>query len=211
VLQDENANTTFNLVTGALTSKNLTIDSTYFKLNNTGKITSITADGRKLEMDMGKITGYKVDGTQSAALEIGDGYFNIIGKLALNGVVGVSGATSFVKGITYETEEIFDNVPIGGGYEYRRVLNDSTSLSAGTQSVTIPQQQVQITVPAGGGTVYVSIPSQTISVPSYTLNKTTDNFYAPSSVGLVSKTYLKAVAADTGAINSADGLIQSIS
>ena len=78
VLQDENANTTFNLVTGALTSKNLTIDSTYFKLNNTGKITSITADGRKLEMNMGKITGYKVDGTQSAALEIGDGYFNII-------------------------------------------------------------------------------------------------------------------------------------
>lgn len=212
VLQDENANTTFNLVTGALTSKNLTIDSTYFKLNNTGKITSINSDGHKIEIEKGVITGYRSDGqTVSAKLEVGEGYFNIIGKLALNGVVGVSGSTSFVKGITYETEEIFDNVPIGGGYEYRRVLNDSTSLTAGTQSVTIPQQQVMVTVPAGGGTIYVTIPSQNISVPSYTLNKMTDYFYAPTSVGLVSKTYLKAVEASTGAINSADGLIQSIS
>lgn len=212
VLQDENANTTFNLVTGALTSKNLTIDSTYFKLNNTGKITSINSDGHKIEIEKGVITGYRSDGqTVSAKLEVGEGYFNIIGKLALNGVVGVSGSTSFVKGITYETEEIFDNVPIGGGYEYRRVLNDSTSLTAGTQSVTIPQQQVMVTVPAGGGTIYVTIPSQNISVPSYTLNKMTDYFYAPTSVGLVSKTYLKAVEASTGSINSADGLIQSIS
>ena len=212
VLADANQNTVFNLSTGALTSNNLTIDSTYFKLANDGKITSINADGHKIEIEKGVITGYKTDGTTvSSKLEVGEGYFNIIGKLALNGVVGVSGSTSFVKGITYETEEIFDNVPIGGGYDYRRVLTDSTSLTAGTQSVTIPQQQVQITVPAGGGTVYVSIPSQTISVPSYTLNKTTDNFYAPSSVGLVSKTYLKAVAADTGTIDSADGLIQTIS
>ena len=120
VLQDEGGNTTFNLATGALSSKNLTIDSTYFKLKNDGEITSMTADGRKLVMNMGKITGYKTNGTQSAALEIGDGYFNIIGKLALNGVVGVSGSTSFVKSISYENASLgniltgFSQISYGG-------------------------------------------------------------------------------------------------
>ena len=98
-LQDAGGNTTFNLATGALVSKNLTIDSTYFKLSNTGKITSITSDNKKLVMESGKITGYKADGTQSAALEIGNGYFNIIGEIAMNGNVGVSGTNQYIKEI----------------------------------------------------------------------------------------------------------------
>jgi hypothetical protein len=222
VLQDENANTTFNLVTGALTSKNLTIDSTYFKLNNTGQITSITADGRKLVMNMGKITGYKVDGTQSAALEIGDGYFNIIGKLALNGVVGVSGSTSFVKSLTTEEYEI--------GTQELKVVYEPTgvTLSGGSVSLTgctTQQSSVYVT-----GSWYIdgniktvsgnlTIPTlsltgtPTFTAPTATLTNSPKTFYefSPkySSSGVVKA--LKTVSANTGTINSADGLIQSIS
>jgi hypothetical protein len=100
--------------TGALVSKNLTIDSTYFKLSNTGKITSITSDLKKLVMESGKITGYKADGTQSAALEIGDGYFNIIGKLALNGHVGVNGTADYIKSIAYTSTSIVTSATATG-------------------------------------------------------------------------------------------------
>lgn len=114
ILQDAGGNTTFNLATGALVSKNLTIDSTYFKLSNTGKITSITSDNKKLVMESGKITGYKADGTESAALEIGDGYFNIVGKLALNGNVGVSGEQSFIKDLMATTTSVLTGLTTTG-------------------------------------------------------------------------------------------------
>ena len=209
VLQDEGGNTSFNLATGALRSTNLTIDSTYFKLANDGKITSITADGRKLEMNMGKITGYKVDGTQSAALEIGDGYFNIIGKLALNGVVGVSGATSFVKGINYE-EASLGNVCTAIRTERFDVVTGwtmpgITATASGTVTVS--------------GTVsgsYVTLSGQAslpVSVQTFGGGVVTKNVVAFDSLGPTFNDlkYAKAVTASTGAINSADGLIQSIS
>ena len=209
VLQDEGGNTSFNLATGALRSTNLTIDSTYFKLANDGKITSITADGRKLEMNMGKITGYKVDGTQSAALEIGDGYFNIIGKLALNGVVGVSGSTSFVKSINYE-EASLGNVCTAIRTERFDVVTGwtmpgITATASGTVTVS--------------GTVdgsYVTLSGQAslpVSVQTFGGGVTTKNVVAFDTLGPTFNDlkYAKAVSASTGAINSADGLIQSIS
>ena len=209
VLQDEGGNTSFNLATGALRSTNLTIDSTYFKLANDGKITSITADGRKLEMNMGKITGYKVDGTQSAALEIGDGYFNIIGKLALNGVVGVSGSTSFVKDINYE-EASLGNVCTAIRTERFDVVTGwtmpgITATASGTVTVS--------------GTVsgsYVTLSGQAslpVSVQTFGGGVTTKNVVAFDTLGPTFNDlkYAKAVSASTGAINSADGLIQSIS
>ena len=222
VLQDENANTTFNLVTGALKSNNLTIDSTYFKLANDGKITSITSDGRKLEMNKGKITGYKVDGTQSAALEIGDGYFNIIGKLALNGVVGVSGSTSFVKSLTTEeytigsmaTKTVFEptSVSLSGGSV--SLTGCSTVASTVTASATVwvegqPQYiTFNISLPAISlqGTPSVTQPTATINKSAVVINEFSPSYESGGTVKA-----LKTVSANTGSINSADGLIQSIS
>ena len=209
VLQDEGGNTSFNLATGALRSTNLTIDSTYFKLANDGKITSITADGRKLEMNMGKITGYKVDGTQSAALEIGDGYFNIIGKLALNGVVGVSGSTSFVKSINYE-EASLGNVCTAIRTERFDVVTGWTMPSiTATASGTV-------TVSGMVDGSYVTLSGQAslpVSVQTFGGGVTTKNVVAFDTLGPTFNDlkYAKAVTASTGAINSADGLIQSIS
>lgn len=209
VLQDEGGNTSFNLATGALRSTNLTIDSTYFKLANDGKITSITADGRKLEMNMGKITGYKVDGTQSAALEIGDGYFNIIGKLALNGVVGVSGATSFVKDINYE-EASLGNVCTAIRTERFDVVTGwtmpgITATASGTVTVSGMVSGSYVTLSG-----QASLP---VSVQTFGGGVTTKNVVAFDTLGPTFNDlkYAKAVSASTGAINSADGLIQSIS
>ena len=209
VLQDEGGNTSFNLATGALRSTNLTIDSTYFKLANDGKITSITADGRKLEMNMGKITGYKVDGTQSAALEIGDGYFNIIGKLALNGVVGVSGSTSFVKDINYE-EASLGNVCTAIRTERFDVVTGwtmpgITATASGTVTVSGTVSGSYVTL-SGQASLPVSV--QTFGGGVVTKNVVAFDTLGPTFNDLK---YAKAVTASTGAINSADGLIQSIS
>ena len=207
VLQDENANTTFNLATGALTSKNLTISSTYFTLANDGKITSITSDGRKLVLDKGTITGYKTDGTQSAALEIGNGYFNIVGKLALNGVVGVSGATSFVKSISYDSASL-GHVLTGYTGGSKNIVTDA-SLSSST-GYNLVQFSVSGNVPSGGG--YVTL-NGSASIPDsqYSLSKSTDRIDYAYTLMQQDISYSKAVSASNGAINSADGLIQSIS
>lgn len=207
VLQDEGGNTVFNLATGALSSKNLTIDSTYFKLKNNGEITSMTADGRKLIMNMGKITGYKVDGTQSAALEIGDGYFNIVGKLALNGVAGVSGATSFVKGIDYDNAYIANVVTGYTGLSFGDLSDVTLSSSTSYHPVSI---SVSGTVPSGGGYVTLTGSINTQDT-TYSLNKSTATHQVVSNLNSSNIYYAKAVTAATGAINSADGLIQSIS
>ena len=224
VLQDENANTTFNLVTGALTSKNLTIDSTYFKLANDGKITSITTDGKKLVMEKGTITGYKADGTQSAKLEIGDGLFNIVGKLALNGVVGVSGSTSFVKSISSENITLADvSTQFVTKTAGATASSSSVSGSLYTNSTSVYFNGTA-TVDGKTGTCSgtIAIPSmsvngnltaaaQTISLTSVTemSGSVVTPIYNPDDPFHI--TGVKSVSASTGAINSSDGLIQSIS
>lgn len=227
VLADEAGNTTFNLATGALSSKNLTINSTYFKLDNTGKITSITEDGRKLVMEKGKITGYKIDGTESAALEIGDGYFNIIGQLALNGKVGVSGATSFVKGISYEettlgtiqSKDIYVLPSNSLGNVHCTVSGGSVTIAdveVGKQSVTVTGYVDGKYASLSGTTESkkVSIKA-TYSNPSVSFRgeRVEKAYYGGPSGATLPTTlkYLKAIEASTGAINSAYGIIQSIS
>lgn len=224
VLQDEHANTTFNLVTGALTSKNLTIDSTYFKLANDGKITSITTDGKKLVLEKGTITGYKADGTQSAKLEIGDGLFNIVGKLALNGVVGVSGSTSFVKSISSENITLADvSTQFVTKTAGATASSSSVSGSLYTNSTSVYFNGTA-TVDGKTGTCSgtIAIPSmsvngnltaaaQTISLTSVTemSGSVVTPIYNPDDPFHI--TGVKSVSASTGAINSSDGLIQSIS
>lgn len=224
VLQDEGGNTSFNLVSGALRSKNLTIDSTYFKLANDGKITSITADGRKLEMNMGKITGYKVDGTQSAALEIGDGYFNIVGKLALNGVVGVSGNTSFVKGLTTENVTLADIEQQFVTNTYGATASSSSvtgNLSTGattayfTGSATVDGKtgtcSGTVTIPSMNVTGNLTAAAQQISLNSIQVlaGMKVVPVFNPDDPWHI--TGVRSVSANTGSIYSADGLIQSIS
>lgn len=207
VLQDEDGHTTFNLSTGALTSDNLTIDSTYFKLSNTGKITSINSDGHKIEIENGVITGYYDDGeTVSSQLEVGNGFFNIIGKLALNGVVGVSGATSFVKDVTFEETSLgnvltgFQTTSVVTGLGSLSLTGTATATGAISVSGTIDGQYVTLT-----GTANLPINLSGLSV---TGSPTTA--YVPHTVTQETLKYVKAVKGSMGAINSADGLIQTI-
>lgn len=107
VLADLNGNITWDLQNGAMTAKSLSIDSPSFKLDNDGKLRSInTADNRTIEINNGKITGYK-DGTIQAQLDVGNGLFDITnGLLAIQGHVGVSGEQSYIKNIQWRTIEI---------------------------------------------------------------------------------------------------------
>lgn len=211
VLQDENGTTQFNLATGALYSENLTIDSTYFKLSNTGKITSINADGHIIEIDEGVITGYRDDGvTISSQLEVGNGYFNIIGKLALNGVVGVSGNTSFVKGLDYEEQTLanvvtsWETKKVVTGVDYIMPSVSVTGNASGTVTVsgTIDGQPVTLTG-------YNSLPiSASVNVTGGRVDVYKDD--VPVNPQRTNLKYLKAVSAADGTIKSADGLIQTI-
>jgi len=207
VIADTNNNTLWDLSTGALSSKKFSIDSQYFKLAEDGKITSITSDGKKLVLEKGTITGFRVNGTQSAKLEIGDGLFNIVGKLALNGVVGLGGETSFVKSVSSEST-FLDNLLTG----YTSIsFNDLTdvSLNSSTGYNTV-QISLSGNVPAGGG--YVTL-SGSVSIPDtrYSLNKNTATHIVASNIQQKAINYAKTVVASTGSIKSADGLIQSIS
>lgn len=107
VLADLNGNITWDLQTGAMTAKSLSIDSPSFKLDNDGNLQSINAaDNRIIEINNGKITGYK-DGTIQAQLDVGNGLFDITnGLLAIQGHVGVSGEQSYIKDIQWENIEI---------------------------------------------------------------------------------------------------------
>ena len=207
VIADTSGNTLWDLSTGALSSKKFSIDSTYFKLEEDGKITSITSDGKKLVMEKGTITGFRTNGTQSAKLEIGDGLFNIVGKLALNGVVGVSGATNFVKSISYEEASLGN---ILTGFQTAQVVTGIGSLSVNVLSATA-LGNISVSGNVGGTyatlTGYVSLP---ININA-TVSGSPQTAWFPHSVTQATIKYSKAVTADTGAINSADGLIQSIS
>ena len=177
ILQDAGGNTTFNLATGALTSKNLTIDSTYFKLSNTGKITSITSDNKKLVMESGKITGYKADGTESAALEIGDGYFNIVGKLALNGNVGVSGTNEYIKGINYTSQQLVTSLTTTGILSTGNFVSSVAQINGIVTTDTLYYMNQYGTASWTTIVVGVTFPTYTFNqsaavtgVPSYTAN-----------------------------------------
>ena len=100
----------------SLTAGRLVITSGNFRLDEYGNITATGANlsgtltagtdtGKKIVIADGVLTGYSA-GVKQASLNIADGQFNIIGKLALNGNVGVSGSGSYVKNIEYMTLNI---------------------------------------------------------------------------------------------------------
>lgn len=100
----------------SLTAGRLVITSGNFRLDEYGNITATGANlsgtltagtdtGKKIVIANGVLTGYSA-GVEQASLNIADGQFNIIGKLALNGNVGVSGSGSYVKNIEYMTLNI---------------------------------------------------------------------------------------------------------
>ena len=100
----------------SLTAGRLVITSGNFRLDEYGNITATGANlsgtltagtdtGKKIVIADGVLTGYSA-GVEQASLNIADGQFNIIGKLALNGNVGVSGRGSYVKNIEYVTLNI---------------------------------------------------------------------------------------------------------
>lgn len=107
ILADINGNITWDLQTGAMNAKSLSIDSPSFKLDNDGKLQSINAaDNRTIEINNGKITGYK-DGAMQAQLDVGNGLFDITnGILAIQGHVGVSGEQSYIKNIRWRALRI---------------------------------------------------------------------------------------------------------
>lgn len=169
-----------------------------------GTLTSGTDTGKKIVISNGVITGYNA-GVQQAALEIGDGLFNIIGKLALNGYVGVSGDTEFVKSISYSNTSL-GNVLTG----YTSLSFDNLTGVSLSSSITYVPLNVSVTGYVDGS--YVTL-TGSISVPDtrYTLNTTTAVKTAVSSLTTNTISYAKAVEADTGAITSKYGIIQSIS
>lgn len=234
-LADVGGNTLWDLTTGSLSSKKFSINSTYFKLEEDGKITSIATDGKKLVFDKGTITGYLASGPQSAKLEIGNGLFNIVGKLALNGKVGVSGATSFVKSINYEDTSLGNVVTAMGSQMVVTGVTIDTWRASGTASGTIyTSGNANVTV-SGNISVSGYVNGQMVSMSGYntlsgsvsvsssgqaslpvTMDQNSPAVHTQTASVLQNATfsnlkYVKSVSAGTGAINSADGLIQSIS
>ena len=229
ILRDSSGNTSWNLTTGALSSKKFSIDSTYFQLSDTGTITSIAQDGKKIVVDKGSIAGYKSNGQLSAKLEVGDNnLFNIVnGQLAIQGVVGVSGNTSFVKSLKYENVELahisqyWKNVITGATASASNVsvsgtmnlptMSGSCSVSgyvngqfvtlSGTCSVTAPSAQ---SFSASG-----TADAQSISlVTGLEYAEKLEATYNPEDPWHI--TGIKTVEATGGSINSQYGIIQSI-
>lgn len=222
ILADAYGNTKWNLQTGKLESKKLSIDSTYFQLSEAGAITSISQDGKKIVVDKGTITGYKSNGDLSAKLEIGDGYFNIAnGVLAIQGVVGVSGRTDFIKSL--QSEEY-----ILGTQEQKIILEPTgVTLTGGSVSLTGCSTQQQTVTIQGWVTVdqkseYLSgqiilpaislqgTPGFTAPTGSLTRETAVVNQFNPSYIADSQVKAVKSVAATTGSINSQYGIIQSI-
>lgn len=230
ILQDSSGNTKWNLSTGALSSKKFSVDSTYFQLSEAGAITSIAQDGKKIVVDKGTITGYKSNGQLSAKLEIGNGYFNIAnGVLAIQGVVGVSGSTGFVKSLTYENVDLgyIQSVNVPGDVTLNFNPGSCTFPTTGTTqqtsapvygSVVIDGQSHYIT----GGSVSIPGLQFTISGGSYTAPSASLAKAPASNASRISGdrttvvpidkiSFAKAISAADGSINSQYGIIQSIS
>ena len=238
LLQDASGNTKWNLATGALESKKFSINSTYFQLSETGTITSIAQDGKKIVVDKGTITGYQPNGQVSAKLEVADGCFNIAqGVLKIQGVAGVSGSTSFVKSINQEditlanitTPIVFEvssasasssNVSVNGTSFMIPTVNYSQS---GTCSVSGYVDGKYVSM-SGSCQVYISTGQQSITLSNMSGTADAQSISLQRSPVLVTKiepvynpddpshlTAVKSVAALTGSINSQYGIIQSIS
>lgn len=229
LLQDASGNTKWNLTTGALSSKKFSIDSTYFQLSETGTITSIAQDGKKIVVDKGTITGYKSNGQLSAKLEIGDGYFNIAnGQLAIQGVVGVSGSTSFVKSLTAQQYKLGS---IAQRFIYRTAINCNVSGGSVGISGNITTQPAYADI---SGSIYINGSYQSftgnVNIPSLYVNMNNSNLTYTNPTVTTSETFsglateftpeygqdwdvmaIKTVEANTGSINSQYGIIQSIS
>lgn len=230
ILQDASGNTKWNLSTGALESKKFSISSTYFALSEQGTITSIGTDGKKIVVDKGTITGYKSNNELSAKLEIGDGYFNIAnGVLAIQGVVGVTGSTAFVKSLTTEEYQLatVQNVTVPG-----QIYNITASSSAVTGQIYLGSKLLNLTgtCTVDGktgtcsisslvdlGTAYVNsgltAAAQTITPSRYpdgVSTKITPVYSEGTAIGTTMKA-IKTVQANTGSINSMYGIVQSIS
>ena len=227
ILRDSSNNTEWNLSTGALKSKKFSIDSTYFQLSDTGTITSIAQDGKKIVVDKGTITGFKSNGQLSAKLEIGDGYFNIAnGQLAIQGVVGVSGSTSFVKSLSTEQYKI-------GHIESKLIYKTASSCTVsggGASFSATPSTQLSNAYVSGSLNIdgvnknvsgYLNIPSlplQNTSInytnPTVTTSEVFDTsiaqFVPEFMQGESDVMAVKTVSASTGSINSQYGIIQSI-
>ena len=228
-LQDSSGNTKWNLSTGALSSKKFSINSTYFQLSEAGAITSIDPDGRKIVVDKGTISGFKSNGQLSAELEVGNGLFNIkTGQLAIQGYVGVSGNTSFVKSVSYQNVDL--------GYISSVNIPGTATLNFSSGSCTFPTsgQTSPQTAPISGS-VFVDGKSATISgyinIPTLQVTISGGSFTAPtasltqgigptasrisgdqhSQVPIDKISFAKAVVATSGSINSKYGIIQSIS
>lgn len=223
ILADVYGNTKWNLQTGKLESKKLSIDSTYFQLSEAGAITSISQDGKKIVVDKGTITGYKSNGDLSAKLEIGDGYFNIAnGVLAIQGVVGVSGRTDFIKSLQSEEYVL--------GTQVTKAIQQPTGVTLTGGSVSLSgcsTQQTTVTIQGyvtiDGKSTYLSgninmpsinlqgTPGFTAPTGSLTQGTTVVNQFNPSYMEDMQVKAVKSVAATTGSINSQYGIIQSIS
>ena len=227
-LQDSSGNTKWNLSTGALSSKKFSINSTYFQLSEAGAITSISADGRKIVVDKGTISGFKSNGQLSAELEVGNGLFNIkTGQLAIQGVVGVSGNTSFVKSVNYENVDL--------GYITSVSVPGTPTLNFSAGSCSFPTSgSTQQTMASISGSVFVDGRSAqltgNITIPSLQVTISGGSYNAPSaslSAGVPSTasrisgdqhtqvpidkiSFAKAVVATSGSIQSQYGIIQTI-
>ena len=223
IIADASGNTKWNLTTGALSSKKFSIDSTYFQLSETGTITSIDTDGRKIVIDKGTISGFKSNGQLSAELEVGNGLFNIkTGQLAIQGYVGVSGNTSFIK-------DLQDEQYVIGTQNTKSIATPSgVTLSGGSVSLSGCSTRAYSGSISGSilidGTYHnftgiLNIPSldlqgsPTLTVPTGSLT------YSYEMITQFDPTYqadgkikaLKSIGKTTGTINSKYGIIQSIS
>lgn len=202
-----------------ISSNRLVINSTNFKLSADGTIeaTNATLSGtviagsdnlgskKKIVIEDGEITGYN-EGVQQAKLEIGNGLFNIVGKLALNGVVGVSGSTSFVKDVTFQNESLGNVLT---GFQTTQVVTGLGSLNVGGSA----SASGSITVSGYVSGQYVTM-TGSANLPinaNYYVTGSPTTVWVPHTVTQNRLEYVKAVKGDMGAIQSADGLIQAIS
>ena len=241
ILKDASGNTKWNLSTGALESKKFSVNSTYFQLSEAGAITSIAQDGKKIVVDKGTITGYKSNGAISAQLEVADGCFNIAkGVLKIQGVEGVTGNTSFVKGLDYELDTIVDIDNVS-----ELVVGSATASSSSvTGNLYMPYSYVYaqgqtVTI---SGTCYVDGKTGTISgsvsIPNLSIQGLQSTVYVNSGLTAAAQnitlnkdaliwkerwtpTYdpesspyhikaMKAVSAATGTIKSKYGIVQEV-
>ena len=220
LLRDASGNTEWNLSTGALKSKKFSIDSTYFQLSEIGTITSIAQDGKKIVVDKGTITGYKSNGQLSAKLEIGDGYFNIAsGVLAIQGVVGVSGDTSFVKSVDYEDTSLGNVVTSAGSMNVVTGVSISSNVNFGSAEGNVSVTgNVSVSGYINGQYVtlsgYNTLTGQnSLPVQAAYMSAAVTPTYNPvlQNVNLTNIKYVKTVSAGTGSVSSKYGIVQSIS